>query len=280
MNSIRAFLLTGAVAFCAGGVGSASAQTANFDLETEGFKGETFTSGGITFRNINDVSGFYPDGQPFVPADNGTQAIIENSMAAQPDFPDHISAPNTLTFGLAFIPGENLTIGPLATATMAPASGLVTQADFDLIYYENGPWGGILVTVDALLNGQVVGTTSFEVSNLDPQGRDNPAARHLTVSHAGGMDSVRIYSRLNNNYTTIRGLVDNVVMVPMGGGGCYANCDQSTAAPVLIVADFTCFLQRFAAGESYANCDESTAAPVLNVADFTCFLQRFAAGCP
>ena len=70
--------------------------------------------------------------------------------------------------------------------------------------------------------------------------------------------------------------------VPGTGGppACYANCDTSTAAPVLNVADFTCFLQRFAAGESYANCDQSTAAPVLNVADFTCFLQRFAAGCP
>jgi choice-of-anchor B domain-containing protein len=60
---------------------------------------------------------------------------------------------------------------------------------------------------------------------------------------------------------------------------CYANCDGSTVAPVLNVADFTCFLQRFAAGESYANCDNSTAAPILNVADFTCFLQSFAAGC-
>jgi uncharacterized membrane protein len=61
---------------------------------------------------------------------------------------------------------------------------------------------------------------------------------------------------------------------------CYPNCDASTAPPVLNVADFTCFLQRFAAGESYANCDSSTALPVLNVADFTCFLQSFAAGCP
>jgi hypothetical protein len=60
---------------------------------------------------------------------------------------------------------------------------------------------------------------------------------------------------------------------------CYANCDGSTTAPILNVADFTCFLQRFAAGESYANCDQSTTVPVLNVADFTCFLQRFAAGC-
>ncbi len=61
---------------------------------------------------------------------------------------------------------------------------------------------------------------------------------------------------------------------------CYANCDGSTTAPVLNVADFTCFLQRTAAGESYANCDGSTQAPLLNVADFTCFLQSFAAGCP
>ena len=30
----------------------------------------------------------------------------------------------------------------------------------------------------------------------------------------------------------------------------------------------------------YANCDGSTSAPVLNVLDFTCFLQKFAAGCP
>jgi hypothetical protein len=61
---------------------------------------------------------------------------------------------------------------------------------------------------------------------------------------------------------------------------CYPNCDASTTPPVLNVADFTCFLQKFAAGDAYANCDGSTQAPVLNVADFTCFLQRFAAGCP
>ena len=30
----------------------------------------------------------------------------------------------------------------------------------------------------------------------------------------------------------------------------------------------------------YANCDASTAAPALNVLDFSCFLQKFAAGCP
>jgi hypothetical protein len=60
---------------------------------------------------------------------------------------------------------------------------------------------------------------------------------------------------------------------------CYANCDASTGSPVLNVADFTCFLQRYAAGDAYANCDGSTAAPALNIADFTCYLQSYAAGC-
>ncbi len=61
---------------------------------------------------------------------------------------------------------------------------------------------------------------------------------------------------------------------------CWANCDNSTIAPVLNVLDFSCFLNKFAAGEAYANCDQSTVAPVLNVLDFACFLNKFAAGCP
>jgi hypothetical protein len=61
---------------------------------------------------------------------------------------------------------------------------------------------------------------------------------------------------------------------------CYPNCDLSTTAPSLNVADFTCFLQKYTARDVYANCDNSTATPALNVADFTCFLQKYAAGCP
>jgi hypothetical protein len=60
---------------------------------------------------------------------------------------------------------------------------------------------------------------------------------------------------------------------------CYANCDNSTGQPILNVADFTCFLTKFAAGDPYANCDGSTQVPTLNIADFTCFLAKFAAGC-
>jgi hypothetical protein len=60
---------------------------------------------------------------------------------------------------------------------------------------------------------------------------------------------------------------------------CYANCDGSTAPPILNVNDFQCFLNKYAAHDPWANCDGSTTAPILNVNDFQCFLNKFAAGC-
>jgi hypothetical protein len=64
-----------------------------------------------------------------------------------------------------------------------------------------------------------------------------------------------------------------------GPPSCYANCDGSTAPPILNTNDFQCFLNKFAAGDSTANCDGSTAPPILNTNDFQCFLNKFAAGC-
>lgn len=70
---------------------------------------------------------------------------------------------------------------------------------------------------------------------------------------------------------------------------CVANCDGSTASPLLTANDFMCFLNRYheAMGlpyaqqvTSYANCDGSTTHPVLNIGDFVCFNNRFATGCP
>jgi hypothetical protein len=69
-------------------------------------------------------------------------------------------------------------------------------------------------------------------------------------------------------------------LLAIGGPACYANCDGSTASPVLSAADFVCFLNRFRANDPYANCDGSTVAPVLSAADFVCFLNRFRGGCP
>jgi hypothetical protein len=60
---------------------------------------------------------------------------------------------------------------------------------------------------------------------------------------------------------------------------CYANCDESTAPPILNANDFQCFLNKFVAGDASTNCDGSSFAPVLNANDFQCFINQFAAGC-
>lgn len=60
---------------------------------------------------------------------------------------------------------------------------------------------------------------------------------------------------------------------------CYANCDNSTVAPILNANDFQCFMNRYIQGTPYANCDNSTATPILNVVDFQCFMNKFAVGC-
>ncbi|MEX2219847.1 MAG: hypothetical protein WD749_13935 [Phycisphaerales bacterium] len=105
----------------------------------------------------------------------------------------------------------------------------------------------------------------------------NQVITGLTYATAGtpGIACLDLYGE-----TTTGMLFDTVSVQPAGPAACYANCDNSTQAPVLNVADFGCFLTRYAAGEAYANCDESTQPPVLNVADFGCFLTKYAAGCP
>jgi len=60
---------------------------------------------------------------------------------------------------------------------------------------------------------------------------------------------------------------------------CYANCDGSTASPLLTANDFQCFLNRYAANDPYVNCDGSTVGPIATANDFQCFLNVFAAGC-
>jgi hypothetical protein len=131
----------------------------------------------------------------------------------------------------------------------------------------------------AYLNGVLVGSN---VGYASPPGTWPTGT--LTYTNAAGFDRVVVHYDYRPPTCTDYGpifLADNMT-VTVGGGppACYANCDQSTAAPALNVLDFNCFLNRFSAGDAYANCDGSTAAPALNVLDFNCFLNRFAAGCP
>jgi uncharacterized membrane protein len=108
----------------------------------------------------------------------------------------------------------------------------------------------------------------------------NPAGWSFTTTGTSEHWSVSANGRAIAGNGTFNGMQRAWLLTGLPAQSCYANCDGSPTPPILNVGDFTCFLQRFAAGNMYANCDNSTAPPILNVGDFTCFLQRFAAGCP
>ncbi|MFN0131979.1 MAG: M14 family zinc carboxypeptidase [Phycisphaerales bacterium] len=100
-----------------------------------------------------------------------------------------------------------------------------------------------------------------------------------TLELSGNSFQPPVSEILPNCQEALAGLLPLAEYYIVPAAACFANCDSSTATPFLNVNDFTCFNNRFAAGNSLANCDASTAVPVLNVNDFTCFLNKFSAGC-
>jgi hypothetical protein len=192
--------------FVCAALGSTAAQADVFhDYEdlTEGFLGTSLSHAGVTYRDANTVSGFYPDGNPFNDTELGNQFIIENATLFYNDFPGYGSPVNSLTFGSAYIPGTNLTIGALASAWMdLDVPG--TAASLDLAYYENGPWGGIEYVLAAVQGSTVVATDSFIISDLG--GRDNPTYATLSVSGVE-FDSLHLYAWLTGAYTAPRGMI-------------------------------------------------------------------------
>jgi hypothetical protein len=100
----------------------------------------------------------------------------------------------------------------------------------------------------------------------------------LIISPASGIHSGNYDAVVANSCLALTSFFPTYVEVR--SSTCYPNCDESTTPPILNVLDFTCFLQRFAAGHLYANCDPGQLPPILNVADFGCFITKFAAGCP
>jgi serine protease AprX len=151
------------------------------------------------------------------------------------------------------------------------------------IYYGNNGMMATGISGAAQLTGanySVAGGSPNTVDTVENVFVQNPAAGTWTVEVIASQ--IVADAKLETVGVTDADFALVVTGVTAGNPppACYANCDGSVVVPILNVADFTCFLNRFAAGESYANCDQSTSPPELNVADFTCFLNQFAAGCP
>jgi hypothetical protein len=175
----------------------------------EGNYGLELTHQGVTYRDVNLVSGQWPNGDTFdVPEDFERNVIIEDSTYFYDDFPDYGSRVNTLTFGMGYIEGPNLSLGPLASVWM-DLDELSNAASLDLGFYENGPWGGIEYHLEGLLNDAVVASDSFAISDLG--GRDNPTWATMSLSGAQ-FDQLHLYAWYNGTYSMPRGIIDDLMI--------------------------------------------------------------------
>lgn len=186
----------------------ATADVSKYDDLTEGTLGTATTYQGVSYRDVNNVDGVFPDGSTFVAADLGNQLIIEDATFFYGDHPTWGSSPNALTFGQAWVPGPNLSIGALSTVWMDLATA-ANSASMDIAFYENGPWGGIVFRLDALSGGTVVASDTYTLSDLG--GRDNIATRTLSVS-AASFDSLHLYATFGSDYSAPRLMLDNLTL--------------------------------------------------------------------
>jgi hypothetical protein len=211
-TSVPSLAFAAAIALiCSAGVRAATVH--NYENLTESFLGSSFTDGGVTYHDINTSDVVFPDGSGTTGEDLGDQAMIENATLLYNDFPDFGSPINALTFGKSYIVGNNLSLGAISQVTMdldAPASA----ASFDLSYYENGPWGGIVYHLDGLKNGQTVGASSFTIAGDDLNGRDNIAFTTMSVAAAAGssFDQLKFYATFGASFSAPRGLIDDLTI--------------------------------------------------------------------
>jgi len=181
-----------------------------YDDLTEGSLDTSTVYNGVSYHDVNGVGGVFPDGSTFTPGEVGDQLIIEDSTDFYDVHPDYGSAPNSLTFGSVYIPGPNLSLGPLVRVTMdldAPANA----ASVDIGYYENGPWGGIVIHLDALDAGNVVASDTITIA--DGGGRDNDTIATLSVGGAT-FDSLKLYATYGDQPSAPRVMMDDLTLVP------------------------------------------------------------------
>lgn len=199
--------LAGWMATVLASVASAAPVVIDYEDLTEGNQGDPLTHMGVTYYDLNTVSGVFPNGEVFDPAPED-EFMIENAGLLYLDFPDYGSPVNALTFGTAYVPGDNLTIGGLSNVTMDLAAS-AQSASFDLAYYERGPWGGIEFHLDALDGDTVMASDSFVIASGD--GRDNPAVATMSVSGVA-FDRLRFYATYGGNYSKPRAMIDDLTI--------------------------------------------------------------------
>jgi hypothetical protein len=192
--------------------------------------------------------------------------------------------------------GGAQTVGQVKFKIGAPSSSQGGDGVLNLNFYQNaGGAPGTLIGTFAQplsLAGQGPIETTFSTGTLslpasvwvsvlfvESSGGIMGVRMNTAAATVGSVSVTRAYRENGAGAWGTDPVGDWMTMEISAPASCYANCDGSTAAPVLNVNDFSCFTNLYAAGSSAANCDGSTIAPVLNVNDFTCFLNAYAVGC-
>ncbi|MFO1506398.1 MAG: hypothetical protein U1F23_04865 [Lysobacterales bacterium] len=189
---------------------SAEPGVSTYDDLAEGFLGTDYTYNGIYYHDANGIGGIFPDGSTFTADDVGDQFIIEDAGVLWNDFPDFGSFPNVLTFGTAYVPGDNFSIGALVQASMdlpEPANAV----SMDLAFYENGPWGGIELHLDAFLGDTLVGSDSLTIANGG--GRDDVTTTTFSVAGVT-FDKLRLYATYGGQPSAPRVMIDDLTLTP------------------------------------------------------------------
>lgn len=192
------------------GFDGAQPSISNYDDLIEGLLGTSIDYNGVNYHDVNGIGGVFPDGSTFTADDVGDQLIIEDATDFYVVHPDYGSAPNSLTFGDAYVPGPNLSLGAMVRVSMdlvQPANA----ASVDIGYYENGPWGGIEIHLDALEAGIVVASDVLTIA--DGGGRDNDTIAVLSVS-AATFDSLELYATYNGQPSAPRVIMDDLALTP------------------------------------------------------------------
>ncbi len=201
-------------AVCAITVGSAFAgmSVSTYDDLAEAFYGQSMHYNGVTYNQVNNVAGVFPDGSTFEAGGGvegiGNDIIVENAALFYNDFPGWGSANNALTFGSSYVVGDNLSLGAISTVTM-DLDNVADFASLEMAYFENGPWGGIVYHLDAYLGDTLVDSDSFSISDLG--GRDNIALATLSVDGVN-FDSLNLYATFGSNYSAPRIIMDNLTI--------------------------------------------------------------------
>ena len=247
---------------------SGSAITTSIVASGLSYPGLALTPGAAT-----TPGGFLPDMTRYVrdfPAVPGNSMYVSFLIRPEPAYSNW----HTLRFGLyPYQVDVGLPIGYYNYGLML-GDGLITVSNVPAV-----PGQTIMLVLEVVVEPTVPRTgyalyVNPTVGSPKPSFANTSFARGAAIPLRGGLEL------LGEGGYTIDELRIGSTWESVLPAACYANCDGSVAAPILNVNDFTCFLNRFAAGDPYANCDGSTAVPVLNVNDFTCFLNSYATGCP